>query len=83
MSVTCRFPFTLIQQFQNYMEVLSRTVTDLRNQNTAAADGALILSLQNTINSVCVVLSSNETNADYLFKHPTFTDRTHIQTTET
>ena len=50
-----------------------RAVTSLQN---AAADGALILSLQNTIHSVCAVLSSTETDADNVFMHPTFTDCT-------
>ena len=56
------------------MEALSKTVTDLQNQNTAATDSVLILSLQNTIKSVCAVLSSTETKADHLLMHPTFTD---------
>ena len=56
MSVTSRFPYALIQQLQKDVDALSRAVTDLWNQNTAAADDALILSLQNTINSVCAVL---------------------------
>ena len=74
MYVMCRFPFALIQQLQKDVEVLSRTVADLQAQNTAAADGALILNLQNTIHSVCAVLSSTETNADQVFMHPAFTD---------
>ena len=74
MSVTSRFPFALIQQLQKDVESLSRAVTDL--QNATAADGALILSLQNTIHSVCAVLSSTETEADNVFMHPTFTDCT-------
>ena len=76
MSVTSRFPYALIQQLQKDVESLSRLVTDLQNQNTAAADSALIVSLQNTIHSVCAVLSSTETETDNVFMHPTFTDCT-------
>ena len=56
MSVTCRFPFALIQQLQNDVEVLSRAVADLQSQNTAETDEALILNLQNTIHSVCCII---------------------------
>ena len=62
MSVTCRFPYALIQQLQKDVESLSKAVADLQSQNTAAADGALLLRLQTTIDSVCAVLSSTETN---------------------
>ena len=74
MSFTSRFPYTLIQQLQKDVDSLSRAVTDL--QNTTAADGSLLVSLQNTINSVCAVLSSDETNANSMFMYPTFTDCT-------
>ena len=76
MSVTSRFPFALIQQLQKDVETLSRAVTTLQNQNEAAANGTLILSLQNTVHSVYAVLSSTETEADNVLMHPTFTDCT-------
>ena len=76
MSVTCRFPYALIQQLQKDVETLSKAVADFQSQNTAAADGALLLRLQTTIDSVCAVLSSTETNADGMLMHPTFTDCT-------
>ena len=75
MSVTSRFPFALIQQLQKDVESLSRAVTNLQTQN--ATDSALILSLQNTLHSVCAVLSSTTTTeADNVFMQPTFTDCT-------
>ena len=76
MSVTCRFPYALIQQLQKDVESLSKAVAELQSQNTAAADGALLLRLQSTIDSVCAVLSSTETEADNMLMHPTFTDCT-------
>ena len=74
MSVTSRFPFALIQQLQKDVGSLSRLVTELQNQN--ADDGVLILSLQNTLQSVCAVLSSTTTEPDNMFMHPTFTECT-------
>ena len=56
MSVTSRFPYALIQQLRKDVDSLSKTVSDLQTQSTAAADGVLLISLQNTINSVCAVL---------------------------
>ena len=75
MSVTSRFTFALIQQLQKDVDALSRAVTDLQNQS-AAANGSLILSLQNTLQSVCDVLSSTTTEPDNVFMHPTFTECT-------
>ena len=76
MSVTCRFPYALIQQLQKDVESLSKAVADLQSQNTAAANGALLLRMQSTIDSVCAVLSSTETNANSVLMHPTFTECT-------
>ena len=74
MSVTSRFPYALIQQLQKDVESLSRAVASLQNQN--ASEESLILSLQNTLQSVCDVLSSATTESDNLLMHPTFTECT-------
>ena len=46
MSVTSRFPYALIQQLRKDVDSLSKTVSDLQAQSTAAAAGALLISLQ-------------------------------------
>ena len=74
MSVTCRFPYTLLQQLQNDVESLSRTVRALQTQTDN--EDALLHTLRNTVESMGSVLSSTETDTDNVFLHPTFTDCT-------
>ena len=74
MSVTCRFPYALLQQLQNDVESLSRTVRALQTQTDN--EDALLHTLRNTVESMGSVLSSTETDTDNVFLHPTFTDCT-------
>ena len=74
MSVTCRFPFALLQQIQNDLAALTQTVVSLQTQNNS--DSVLLESLQSTVNSISAVLSSAQTSLSNVYLHPTFTDCT-------
>ena len=72
MSVTCRFPYALLQQIQDDLATLTRTVHTLQTQSDS--DAVLLQSLQSTVDSIGAVLSSAETSTTNVFLHPTFTD---------
>ena len=72
MSVTCRFPLALLQQIQNDLATLTRTVQTLQT----TTDNSLVLTLQSTVDSIAAVLSSTQTSIDNVFLHPTFTECT-------
>ena len=72
MSVTCRFPYALLQQIQDDLATLTRTVHTLQTQSDS--DAVLLQSLQSTVDSIVAVLSSAETPTPNVFLHPTFTD---------
>ena len=72
MSVTCRFPLALLQQIQNDLAALTRTVQTLQT----TTDNSLVLTLQSTVDSIAAVLSSTQTSIDNVFLHPTFTECT-------
>ena len=72
MSVTCRFPYALLQQIQDDLATLTRTVHTLQTQSDS--DSVLLQSLQSTVDSIGAVLSSAETSTTNVYLHPTFTD---------
>ena len=74
MSVTCRFPFALLQQIQNDLAALPQTVVFLQTQKNS--DSVLLESLQSTVDSIGAVLSSAQTSLSNVYLHPTFTDCT-------
>ena len=75
MSVTCRFPYALLQQLQNDLDTLTRMVHTLQTQ--VSNDDALLTTLRATVNSMGhAVLSSAETPLTNVFLHPAFTDCT-------
>ena len=79
MSVTCRFPYALLQQIQNDLAALTQMVHSLQTQNNS--DSVLLQSLQSTVDSISGVLSSAETSTSNMCLHPTFTDCTDFEHT--
>ena len=74
MSVTCRFPYALLQQIQNDLATLKHTVDTLQTQSNS--DDALLHILQDTVHSIGLVLSGQDNTTTTRYMNSLFTDCT-------
>ena len=73
LSVTCRFPFALLQQIQDDLATLTQTIHSFQAQND---NSPLQQSLQSTVDSIGTVLASAETSSLNVYLHLTYTNCT-------